>query len=649
MKKQNLTSLLFMALLLTGCAASQAYRQGNKLLEAGDSLTGLSKLEEAMNKDPGNAEYRAVYFRQKETLINRNLAQAESKASIGAFDEAKVDFNRVLSLDAGNVRATRGLEKIAVEAKAMQLANEATQLLQQGKLTEGSKIVGEAFALLPDNAKLSALQSEFEQEMGVKAKQAEVQLGAQFNKQVSFGFKDAPIASVFDALVHATGINFIFDKDVRTDMRTSMNIKQKPMVDVLRVVLSMNQLSYRVLDENTILIYPNSAAKADEYEELIIRNFYLSHSNVQQTANMLKSMLKAKEIFVDERLNLIVMKDTRKVINLAEKLIASQDLPEPEVMLELEVLEIATNKMRDLGIRWPDQISGSVTGSGGVRGELSYDEFKNPSKGLVSIQVNNPLITATLRQLDGDASLLANPRIRIKNKAKASILIGERVPVVTTTTTANVGTSESVNYLDVGLKLNLEPIISLDQQVSMNVSLEVSNILETITRTSGLQTYRLGTRNTSTVLRVKDGETQILAGLIQQDERNSAQRVPFLGDFPVLGRLFSSTSENGVKTEIVLLITPRIVRNIQIPLNGKSEIFSGTQNALGATPIQLRGVSNSGSVSNQNEPATANTASPPPNEAPASTENMPLVRQTAPEQPNNIQEFFIPPMPGVGQ
>lgn len=245
--------------------------------------------------------------------------------------------------------------------------------------------------------------------------------------------------------------------------------------------------------------------------------------------------------------------------------------------------------------------------------------------------------------------MLANPRIRIKNKAKASILIGERVPVVTTTTTANVGTSESVNYLDVGLKLNLEPIISLDQQVSMNVSLEVSNILETITRTSGLQTYRLGTRNTSTVLRVKDGETQILAGLIQQDERNSAQRVPFLGDFPVLGRLFSSTSENGVKTEIVLLITPRIVRNIQVPLNGKSEIFSGTQNALGATPIQLRGVSNSGSVNNQNEPATANTTSPPPNDVPASTESMPFVPQTAPEQVNSIQEIFIPPMPGVAQ
>nr|WP_306173557.1 type II and III secretion system protein [Limnobacter humi] len=302
--------------------------------------------------------------------------------------------------------------------------------------------------------------------------------------------------------------------------------------------------------------------------------------------------------------------------------------------------------MRDLGIRWPDQISGSVTGSAGVRGELTYDEFRNPSKGLVTVQVNNPLITATLRQLDGDASLLANPRIRIKNRAKANILIGERVPVVTTTTTANVGTSESVNYLDVGLKLNLEPVISLDQQVSMNVNLEVSNILETITRTSGLQTYRLGTRNASTVLRVKDGETQILAGLIQQDERNSAQRVPFLGDFPLLGRLFSSTSENGVKTEIVLLITPRIIRNIPLPTSGKSEILSGTQNSLGAAPIQLRSLS----ASTSNSPETSAISQfglNPEVQRSETIDSMSMPNSTQPGPPAVDQSIFIPPMPGV--
>lgn len=645
MKKSNLIILTLVSLILCGCGASQTYREGKKLLESGDPFTGLAKLEEAMMRDPSNAEFRAGYFRQKEGLINRTLTLAENKANAGLFEEARIDFTKVIRLNPNNVRAKRGLELLEAAENARTLGDDASRLLQQGKTVEGNKLLTEALALQPDNSALLSLKNDFEKEMGVRSKQAVTELGPQFKKEVSFSFRDAPLTSIFDALVHATGINFVFDKDVRTDTRTSMTIKQKPMVDVLRVILSMSQLHYRVLDESTILIYPNTTAKADEYQELIIRNFYLSHSNVQQTATMLKSMVKAKELFVDERLNLIVMKDTRDAINLAEKLIATQDLPEPEVMLELEVLEIATNKMRDLGIRWPDQLSGSVTGARGVRGELTYDEFRNPSKGLVTIQVNNPLITATLRQLDGDASLLANPRIRIKNRAKANILIGERVPVVTTTTTANVGTSESVNYLDVGLKLNLEPLISLDQQVSMNVSLEVSNILETITRTSGLQTYRLGTRNASTVLRVKDGETQILAGLIQQDERNSAQRVPFLGDFPLLGRLFSSTSENGVKTEIVLLITPRIIRNIPLPVNGRSEIFSGTQNALGATPIQLRSMSNTLPDVNQlTPPATFNL---PAHENLPNAATAPLIEPIQTNTMSNEQGIFIPPMPGV--
>ncbi|MCQ8895625.1 general secretion pathway protein GspD [Limnobacter humi] len=646
MRKIYLLILAFLVVALSSCAASKAYREGNQLLKSGDSISGLGKLEEAMLKDPMNAEYRATYFRQKEGLINRILARAENKASLGALDDARIDFKKVLIIDSGNVRASRGLEQLDSAVKAERLADETTEYLQQKKFADALSSLSQAIALQPGNSRLMALKDEVEQHMGIKPKNAATELGAQFKKEISFSFRDAPISAVFDALVHATGINFIFDKDVRVDTHISMSIKQKPMQDVLRVVLSMNQLNHRVLDESTILIYPNTVAKADEYQELIIRNFYLSHSNVQQTANMLKAMVKAKDLFVDERLNLIVMKDTRDTINLAEQLIATQDLPEPEVMLELEVLEIASNKMRDLGIRWPDQISGSVTGSAGVRGELTYDEFRNPSKGLVTVQVNNPLITATLRQLDGDASLLANPRIRIKNRAKANILIGERVPVVTTTTTANVGTSESVNYLDVGLKLNLEPVISLDQQVSMNVNLEVSNILETITRTSGLQTYRLGTRNASTVLRVKDGETQILAGLIQQDERNSAQRVPFLGDFPLLGRLFSSTSENGVKTEIVLLITPRIIRNIPLPTSGKSEILSGTQNSLGAAPIQLRSLS----ASTSNSPETSAISQfglNPEVQRSETIDSMSMPNSTQPGPPAVDQSIFIPPMPGV--
>jgi general secretion pathway protein D len=180
--------------------------------------------------------------------------------------------------------------------------------------------------------------------------------------------------------------------------------------------------------------------------------------------------------------------------------------------------------------------------------------------------------------------VLANPRIRVKNKEKARIHIGDRVPVITTTAAATGGfVSESVSYLDVGLKLEVEPLIYLDDEVGIKVGLEVSNIAREIrTVGSNTLTYQIGTRNANTVLRLRDGETQILAGLISDEDRRSADRVPGLGDIPVLGRLFSHTRDNAIKTEIVLLITPRLVRTLARPDVRQAEFAAGTESSTGS-------------------------------------------------------------------
>jgi len=184
--------------------------------------------------------------------------------------------------------------------------------------------------------------------------------------------------------------------------------------------------------------------------------------------------------------------------------------------------------------------------------------------------------------------VLANPRIRVKNKEKARVHIGDRVPVITTTAAATGGfVSESVNYLDVGLKLEVEPQIHLEDEVGIKVGLEVSNIAREIrTVGSNTLTYQIGTRNAATVLRLRDGETQILAGLISDEDRRSASRVPGLGDLPVIGRLFSQTRENITKTEIVLLITPRVVRTLARPEVRAIEFAAGTEASGGASAFR---------------------------------------------------------------
>ncbi|MGH8670967.1 MAG: hypothetical protein ACREUA_02865, partial [Burkholderiales bacterium] len=308
----------------------------------------------------------------------------------------------------------------------------------------------------------------------------------------------------------------------------------------------------------------------------------------KQTLNMVKTVLKAKDVFIDEKLNLLIMRDTPQSIRLAEKLIATQDLADPEVLLEVEVLEVSRNRLLELGIRYPDQITASVVGRAGVAGQITLGEVRNDfNSDLVRLTITNPAAILNLRQQDSDVDLLANPRIRVKNREKATVHIGERVPVITSTATSTGFVSENVSYIDVGLKLEVEPNVYLQNDVSIKVALEVSNIVQEIRTSSGTVAFRLGTRNATTTLRVQDGETQILAGLINDEERRTADKLPGLGDLPLIGRLFSSHLTTDNRTEIVLLITPRVVRNLVRPGAVFAEFMSGTEGSVGAKSLSL--------------------------------------------------------------
>jgi general secretion pathway protein D len=320
-------------------------------------------------------------------------------------------------------------------------------------------------------------------------------------------------------------------------------------------------------------------------------------------------MLKTKDIFVDDRLNMLVMRDTPEVIRIAEKLIAANDLEDPEVMLDIEVLEVSRGRLQELGIIYPNQLAviGAETG-------LTLEALKSIKSSTIGVSPN-PAIN--FRKTTDDVNLLSNPRIRVKNNEKAKILVGDKVPIITTTSTANVGISENVQYIDVGLKLDVEPRITLNNFVNIRIGLEVSSLgARTVTR-NGAEVFTIGTRNTNTVLSLKNGETQVLAGLISDDERKNSSRIPGLGDIPLLGRLFSNQLDQKNKTEIVLAITPRIISNIDRPSAEISEYWSGTETVISDKP-QL------------NMPAAS---SPPLSPVERMRENMRLRQQQALEAP----------------
>lgn len=574
-------------LLLASCAGEVSVRPHNDLLAEGRIEEGLAELQKDMERSPNNHELRNYYFRQRELQLTSLLSQADIARQQGALDDAETIYQRVLTIDRNNQRATAGLSAIAMERHHQDQIKEAEAQLKKGNTAAAGAAVQAILTETPGDKEALALKRRIAEKVSAGNFMAPVLKNAK-SKSVSMEFRDTSIKTVFELLSRNAGINFVFDREVRPDLKTTLFIKNSTVEDVIRLVLLTNQLEQKVLNENTVLIYPNTPAKQKEYQELVTKSFYIANVDVKTVVNTIKTVVKTKDIIIDEKLNYLVMRDTPEAVRLAEKLIANQDVPDPEVILELEVLEVSSNRLKEIGIRYPEQISASVIGTDKTAGTLQLDEVKHFNSGLVRLSVTNPTLILNLRKTDSDTNLLANPRIRVKNREKAKVHVGERVPVITTTSTANVGVSESVNYLDVGLKLEVEPAITLDDEVTMKIGLEVSNILETVTRASGLQTYRLGTRNTATTLMLSDGETQVLAGLIQDDDRKTANKVPGLSNLPVIGKLFSNRSDTNTKTEIVLLITPRIVRNIARPEAQDAEFLSGTEASIGASPVVLR-------------------------------------------------------------
>ena len=575
---------------LASCATTRVVDEARERALSGRGEEALAMIEEAQRAAPNDASLRSESFRLRELLFSQWIGQGDAMRLAGRLEAAEELYNRVLRHDPGNARATAGLAQLATDRRHRSALADVQRLLNEGKPREAEEILRPVLLQSPQSREARRLQRKVEERM-VRPALATPVLKPSTEKPISLELRDVPLRSVFEIVTRTYGISFVFDKDVRGDQKVSFSVRDTPVNDIIKLLLASNQLEQKVINEGTVLIFPNTPAKQREYQELVVRSFYLANADVKQTANMIRTVLKTRDVFIDEKLNLLVIKDTPAAIRHAERLIAAQDLAEPEVMLEVEVLEVSRTKLLELGLRFPESVAWSLVGAAGTPGTITLPEWLSRSSQIVQLTVTNPLFLLNLRQQDGTTSVLANPRIRVKNREKARVHIGDRVPVITTTAAATGGfISESVSYLDVGLKLEVEPVIYLEDDVGIRVGLEVSNIVREVKGTSSnTLTYQIGTRNASTALRLHDGETEVLAGLISDEDRRSANRVPGLGELPVIGRLFSSTSDNATKTEIVLLITPRIIRTLARPDLRTMEFPAGTEmsygGGTGAAPV----------------------------------------------------------------
>ncbi|MBV8034563.1 secretin N-terminal domain-containing protein [Roseateles sp.] len=576
--------ILVSAALLAACA-NPALRQAEDLGRSNQWPAALRVLDDAVSKDPTDPQLRAAQVRAREQATARLVLQIEALRGAGRWDEASALLSQLAMADARHPRLAALTTEIERSRRQDAQLTTGRAALKEGRIERADAVAREILAESPQHPGARLLASQVAQARPLESAVGE--LGPAFQKPVTLEFREAPLRQVFEALARSSGVNFVFDKDVRADTRVTVFLRGVTMDEAMRVILNTQQLDRKLLNDTSVLIFPNTAAKQREHQELITRTLYLTNADVKQVQAMVRTIAKVRDIHIDERLNLLVVRDTPEVLRLVEKLIASVDLPEPEVMLEVEVMELATDQVDALGLQLPDTVS---YGLPGINGGLAAGQVFLGQRDQFRATIANPAIVATLRGTSGNSNILANPKIRVRNRDKAKVHIGQKLPVFTTTTNFNGSTSvaASVSYLDVGLKLDVEPTIQLDNDVVIKVGLEVSNLIRQVTGPGSTTAYEIGTRNTSTVLRLADGETQVLAGLINDEDRKSAVGVPGLSRIPVLGRLFGTQTDTRNKTEVVLLITPRVVRNLAVPDASLTRLASGIDASPGAFSSLLR-------------------------------------------------------------
>ncbi|MFN4062695.1 MAG: secretin N-terminal domain-containing protein, partial [Parazoarcus communis] len=586
---------------LTACVSNPSLQQSREAFASGDRTQAFADLKTRVEAEPRNQELRAYYLRQRERLVSESLIAAEQARAQGHAEEAERHYAAALAIDPNHPQAKGGAALLAAERRRSARLDQAEAALARRDLAGAEQGVRAVLAEQASNVRARELLRQLD-EIAAQAAPVMAVPDGPMARPVTLEFREAPLRVVFEALSRASGLNFVFDRDVRAESKVTLFVRNSTVAEVIALIGATQQLERKQLNANSVLIYPATAAKQKEYVELVTRSFYLTNADAKQALAMVRQLVKTKDVFIDEKLNMVVIKDTPDAVRLAERLLATLDVAEPEVMLEVEVLEVSRNKLLNLGLDFPDQIgygliqdslatttiingvTQTTTSPGGV---LASGVVNLRNRGSMVPYVSNPGALLNLRNEDSDTTLLANPRIRVKNREKAKIHIGEKLPVFTTTSTANVGVSASVNYLDVGLKLDVEPSVTLDDEVMIKVALEVSSIVKEVQGPSSSLAYQVGTRSAATTLRLANGETQVLAGLINDEERSSASRLPGLGDLPMLGRLFSSQSDSRSKTEVVLLITPRIVRNVVAPALTRADLPAGTEATVGAAQLRL--------------------------------------------------------------
>jgi len=527
------------AFAAAACAAGGALGKGVQAERQRDWDRAVVEYSAVVRANPKDQGARLALERVKLRATRQHVTNGRRLASVGKVEEALVEYQIASQLSPASTEiedALRGL-RAAIRARVNVSQDGKTQLQT---LIERTRDLPPPGLDLPSDARIPD----------------------------SLTFREASSRDVFTAIARFAGVSVVFDPAFR-DAPLTLDLRKATFEQALQSVAATTRSFYRLTAPRTLTIVPDTPAKRREYEEEVVRTFYLSNAELKETIDLLRIVVDARKISSVAGTNAIALKDTPERVGAAAKLIAAIDKARPEVVIDVEVMEVDRVRLQEYGIQVASAGSTGIDGAASVaRDTLTLRDLRTLTTGDIALSSFPSLFYRLLRS-DASTRTLANPQLRALEGVAAQARFGERVPVPNTTfspiATGGVNTQPitSYTYENIGVNIDITPRTHHNDEVSLTLKVEVSSISGT--GYADLPTF--GSRSVNSVIRLRDGETSILAGLIRDDERTTMESVPGLSDIPLIGRLFARNKSERTETDIVITLTPHIVRVLDVTEN----------------------------------------------------------------------------------
>ncbi|MGC1782079.1 MAG: secretin N-terminal domain-containing protein [Acidobacteriaceae bacterium] len=540
------------------------FKQGQTAEARDDYEAAFSAYQKATAADPGDLRYKTSCERTRSLAALEHVKRGNALQQNGKLTEALTEYFRATDIDPSNMAAEQAIANVEEHLHPEKDTSDLPQLASDRN----------ALASLAAPIELKPLSTE------------PISIHMTADSKV-----------VYETLGKIAGINVLFDPDY-TSKRVSVDIENTGLLDALRIIAAVSNTFWKPLTPNAVFVAADTRQKRTELEQQAVQVFYLT--NVA-TANDLNEVLNAVRNLMDTTVkmqavpsqNVIVMRGTPDQLLLAEYIIDDLDKARPGVVIDVKVMEVNKDKVRNLGLQWPQTVSVALqsasnsSSSSSSSTSLTLNDLANLTAENFALTVGTAAAQALLT--DSDTQIMQDPSLRATDGEKADLKIGERIPIATgsfSTPSATAGVSPLVNtqfqYIDVGVSMDIQPTIHYNGDVTLKIKVGVSSEDGNVT-ISGVTEPIIAQQNVEETVRLKNGESNLLGGLVQEGNLLTVSGTPGLGEIPALKYLFSTQQRELQHEEIVFLITPHVVRGLQIDSLNLKRIGTGTSSS-----IQLR-------------------------------------------------------------